>query len=72
LAGNADTLERATSGRCIVGIKELNRISDYPVDIWFDSLKSVASVLSPENRELMEIIKHKQPKTTTELANLTG
>ena len=72
LAGNTDTLERATSGRCIIGIKELNRRSDYPVDIWFDSLKSAASVLSPENRELMEVIKHKQPKTTTELANLTG
>ncbi|KKL11829.1 hypothetical protein LCGC14_2541880, partial [marine sediment metagenome] len=43
-----------------------------PVDIWFDSLKSVASVLSKENKQLLKVIAEQQPQSVTELAALTG
>ncbi|APS32349.1 MarR family transcriptional regulator [Pectobacterium brasiliense] len=44
----------------------------YPVDIWFDSLKSVANVLSIENQQLLKVIAEHEPKTITVLAALTG
>jgi len=45
---------------------------DFPVDIWFDSLKSVANVLSKENQQLLKVIAEQQPQSVTELATLTG
>lgn len=45
---------------------------DYPVDIWFDSLKSLANVLSKENPQLLKVIAEQQPQSVTELAALTG
>lgn len=40
--------------------------------VWFESLKSMAQVLSSENRELLKIILEKKPKSITELEAYTG
>jgi predicted transcriptional regulator len=40
---------------CLIGIKGQTLDSDYPVDIWFDLLKSVANVLSKENQQLLKV-----------------
>jgi predicted transcriptional regulator len=58
--------------RCVIGIKGQTPDPDYPVDIWFDSLKSVANVLSKENQQLLKVIAEQQPQSVTELATLTG
>lgn len=58
--------------RCIIGIKGESLDPDYPVDIWFDSLKSLANVLSKENQQLLKVIAEQQPQSVTELATLTG
>ncbi|WP_233971078.1 HVO_A0114 family putative DNA-binding protein [Pectobacterium versatile] len=58
--------------RCVVGIRGQSEDPAYPVDIWFDSLKSVANVLSIENQQLLKVIAEHEPKTITVLAALTG
>jgi predicted transcriptional regulator len=40
--------------------------------IWFESLKSMAQILSNENRQLLKIILDKKPASLTELENITG
>ncbi len=40
--------------------------------IWFTSIRSLAEVLSDENRALLEVIIEKKPHSIRELANLTG
>jgi len=40
--------------------------------IWFESLMSMAQVLSNENRELLKIIIDAKPSSITELETLTG
>lgn len=40
--------------------------------IWFESLKSMAQVLSNENRELLRIILEEKPTSLTELEMLSG
>lgn len=40
--------------------------------IWFTSMKSMAEVLSDENRALLKLIKEMQPASITELAEATG
>lgn len=40
--------------------------------VWFESIKSLAQVLSNENQELLKIIDEKHPKSLTELESLTG
>ena len=40
--------------------------------VWFTSIESFAKVLSQRNRELLEMIAHKQPHSLTELAELAG
>jgi len=40
--------------------------------IWFESLKSMAQILSNENRELLKMILDKKPTSLTELEALTG
>ncbi|MBI3043926.1 MAG: helix-turn-helix domain-containing protein [Betaproteobacteria bacterium] len=40
--------------------------------IWFPSMRSVAEVLSDENRALLHIIRESQPGSLGELAQLTG
>ena len=40
--------------------------------VWFESLKSLAQILSDENRQLLKIILENQPKSLKELESLTG
>ena len=40
--------------------------------IWFESLKSMAQILSSENQELLRIILQKNPQSLKELEELTG
>ncbi|MDX2495307.1 MAG: helix-turn-helix domain-containing protein [Desulfuromusa sp.] len=40
--------------------------------IWFPSMKSVAEVLSDQNRALLKMIVEIQPETLTELADAAG
>lgn len=40
--------------------------------IWFHSIKSMAEVLSDNNRALLKIIADKEPETIKELAQITG
>jgi predicted transcriptional regulator len=58
--------------RCVIGIRGQTLDPDYPVDIWFDSLKSIANVLSKENQHLLTVIAEEEPKSITELAELTS
>lgn len=58
--------------RCIIGIRGQMSDSAYPVDIWFDSLKSVANVLSKENQQLLKVITEHQPESITEIATISG
>jgi predicted transcriptional regulator len=65
-------MKNSRSSRCVIGIKGQTPDPDCPVDIWFDSLKSVANVLSKENQQLLKVIAEQQPQSVTELAALTG
>ena len=63
--------------RCIVGIQRPDgahprRSGDETPQIWFSSLRSLAAVLSDDNRRLLRLIHEKQPKSLTELAELSG
>ena len=40
--------------------------------VWFTSMKSVAEVLSDQNRALLNMIAEMQPETLTELADAAG
>ena len=40
--------------------------------IWFTSMRSLAEVLSDENRELLKIIQKAKPQSISSLADLTG
>jgi len=40
--------------------------------VWFTSMKSLAEVLSDDNRALLHVIKDAQPKSISSLAELTG
>jgi len=40
--------------------------------IWFESLQSMAQVLSNENQELLAIILERKPNSLKELENITG
>ncbi len=40
--------------------------------IWFTSMRSLAEVLSDENRTLLKIIQDRQPESISGLAELTG
>lgn len=40
--------------------------------IWFTSMKSLAEVLSDENRALLHMIKDSQPESIASLAEMTG
>jgi len=39
--------------------------------IWFDSIKSLAQVLSSENQELLKLIVEKKPRSLTELEKIS-
>jgi predicted transcriptional regulator len=40
--------------------------------IWFTSMKSLAEVLSDDNRALLHVIKNSQPDSISSLAEMTG
>lgn len=40
--------------------------------VWFPSMKSVAEILSDQNRALLNLIAESQPESLTELAAATG
>ena len=40
--------------------------------IWFTSMRSLAEVLSDENRALLKVIRDAQPHSITSLAHMTG
>jgi predicted transcriptional regulator len=40
--------------------------------IWFTSMRSLAEVLSDDNRALLRVIREEQPDSLTRLADLTG
>ena len=40
--------------------------------VWFTSMKSLAEVLSDENRALLSVIKEAQPESIAGLAAITG
>lgn len=40
--------------------------------IWFTSMRSLAEVLSDENRALLRVIEESHPESISSLANLTG
>ena len=40
--------------------------------IWFNSMRSLAEVLSDENRALLRLIQEAKPRSVTALAELTG
>lgn len=60
---------------CIIGIQQPNqplpKNGEIP-SIWFPSLASLAAVLSDDNRRLLRLIQDRQPKSLTELAELSG
>ncbi len=61
--------------RCIVGVRQPDHSSPQGGEvpsIWFPSLASLAAVLSDDNRRLLHLIHDKQPKSLTELAELSG
>jgi len=64
-------MKNVKQSRCVIGIKGQPPDPDYLVDIRFDSLKSVANVLSKENL-LLKVIAKQEPQSVTELATLTG
>lgn len=40
--------------------------------VWFESIKSMAQVLSNENQELLRLIESEKPKSLKELEDLSG
>ena len=40
--------------------------------VWFESIKSMAQILSTENQKLLKVIKENNPHSLKELAHLTG
>jgi predicted transcriptional regulator len=40
--------------------------------LWFTSMRSLAEVLSDENRELLKVIQESKPQSISSLADLTG
>lgn len=72
MANESDQPVNEPKRRCIIGITGQHIDPKFPVDIWFDSLKSVANVLCLENQKLLNVIREQEPKSITELASLTG
>jgi predicted transcriptional regulator len=69
-----------------IGIKSIDDFKEYTMaiargehkpahnepKIWFDSIESMAQVLSTKNRELLRIIRDEKPQSLAELAKSTG
>lgn len=48
------------------------KFKDNEPKIWFESVKSMAQILSNENQELLQVILDNHPKSLKELEELTG
>lgn len=63
--------------RCVVGIRRPGDPT-YPTSerakpsVWFPSMATMAAVLSEDNQALLRLIRDRQPKSLTALAELTG
>lgn len=58
--------------KIVLGVKGCNYKPSEKIDVWFDSLQSIASILSDKNRELINIIRQMKPSSIQELANITS
>lgn len=62
--------------RAVIGIRNINPANvnhGQPAPtIWFDSLRQLAGVLSDENRELLRLIREREPRTMLELSVWSG
>jgi predicted transcriptional regulator len=63
--------------RCIIGIRHQNDSQAKAIDknsptVWFSSTASLAAVLSEDNRALLRLMSDANPRSLTELAELTG
>ncbi len=59
--------------RAVIGIRNTHSIKHHPPPtIWFDSLRQLAGVLSDENRDLLRLIRDREPRTMLELAVWSG
>lgn len=58
--------------KIVLGVKGCNYKPSEKIDVWFDSLQSIASILSDKNRELINIIRQMNPSSIQELANITN
>lgn len=62
--------------RAVIGIRNVQAaVSDRSrptPTIWFDSMRQMAGVLSDENRDLLRLIRDRQPRTVLELADWSG
>lgn len=65
--------------RTVVGVRSSEKASRAPTEanglkptIWFNSWRQLAAVLSDENRNLLRLIRDRQPRTVMELAKLSG
>lgn len=55
-----------------LGIIGSNYRNSDVIDVWFDSLQSIAAILSESNRELLQIIEKFQPESIQKLSMITG
>jgi len=67
IMNKADYIKRTIS----IAKGEYKPKSDEP-KVWFESIKSLAQILSNENQELLKIIDDKHPRSLTELEVLSG
>ena len=58
--------------KVVLGVRGCNYTPSEEVDVWFDSLQSIAAVLSDKNRELINIIRSIKPNSVQELAAITN
>lgn len=58
--------------RTISIAKGIYRPKNNEPKIWFTSMKSLASVLSEENQQLLKLIIEQKPQSVSELEELTG
>lgn len=55
----------------VFGVKDGYCEPSENVDVWFESLQSISSILSPKNRELLSLISSRKPESIQELAMLS-
>lgn len=67
IMNKADYIKRTIS----IAKGEYKPKADEP-KVWFESIKSLAQILSNENQELLKIIDEKHPRSLTELEVLSG